>query len=381
MNAQNKIYADLAAAEPAAPPARRWLNGRRLLIAALPALLLVGGSYAWVTGGRYVGTEDAYVKQDRISVVPQISGEIASVAVTENQVVTQGQRLFAIDDAAYRNALEADRARLESARLGVEKLKASYQQAVSEAATARDALATAQTQDDRQRSLLKTGVVSQSAADDSALKLQQARGAVASADSEVLSAKAALAGNPDISTDQHPDVLEALAALHAAELDLAHTVVTAPEDGVISQTGRLQPGQYATPATAVLSLVATGDTWIEANFKETDLEHMRVGQPVALTLDAYPDLALQGRVASIGAGTGSEFALLPAQNASGNWVKVVQRVPVRIRLDAGQALPPLRTGMSSAVEVDTGHARGLPRPLAGALAALGLGGSPAAASQ
>ncbi|MFO1050566.1 MAG: HlyD family secretion protein, partial [Geminicoccaceae bacterium] len=243
---------------------------------------------------------------------------------------------------------------------------------------ARDALATAETQDERQRSLLKTGVVSQSAADDSALKLQQARGAVASADSGVVSARAALAGNPDIPTDQHPDVLEALAALHAAELDLSHTVVTAPGDGVVSQTGRLQPGQYATPATAVLSLVATGDTWIEANFKETDLQHMRVGQPVSLTLDAYPGQPLKGAVASIGAGTGSEFALLPAQNASGNWVKVVQRVPVRIRLESDQALPPLRTGMSSAVSVDTGHSRGLPRPIA---AAFGLEGGTAAAAQ
>ncbi|MFO1050520.1 MAG: HlyD family secretion protein [Amaricoccus sp.] len=377
MNVQSKFDAALAALEPPARPARRWLSGRRLLIVALPVMLLVGGSYAWVTGGRYVGTEDAYVKQDRISIVPQISGAIATVAVTENQPVTKGQQLFTLDDAAYRTALEADRARLEEARLGVEKLKAAYQQAVSEAATARDALATAETQDERQRSLLRTGVVSQSAADDSALKLQQARGAVASADSGVVSARAALAGNPDIPTDQHPDVLEALAALHAAELDLSHTVVTAPGDGVISQTGRLQPGQYATPATAVLSLVATADTWIEANFKETDLQHMRVGQPVALTLDAYPGQPLKGAVASIGAGTGSEFALLPAQNASGNWVKVVQRVPVRIRLDPDQALPPLRTGMSSAVSVDTGHARGLPRPIA---AALGLEGGTAAAA-
>lgn len=378
MNAQSKFDAALAALEPPVRPARRWLSGRRLLIMALPVALLIGGSYAWVTGGRYVGTEDAYVKQDRISIVPQISGEIATVAVTENQPVTKGQQLFTLDDAAYRTALEADRARLEEARLGVEKLEAAYQQAVSEAATARDALATAETQDERQRSLLKTGVVSQSAADDSALKLQQARGAVASADSGVVSARAALAGNPDIPTDQHPDVLEALAALHAAELDLSHTVVTAPGDGVVSQTGRLQPGQYATPATAVLSLVATGDTWIEANFKETDLQHMRVGQAVSLTLDAYPGQPLKGAVASIGAGTGSEFALLPAQNASGNWVKVVQRVPVRIRLESDQALPPLRTGMSSAVSVDTGHSRGLPRPIA---AAFGLEGGTAAAAQ
>ena len=223
-------------------------------------------------------------------------------------------------------------------------------------------------------------MVPQATADDSALALQQARGALAQAESQVLSAKAALAGNPDIATDRHPEVLQALASLHAAELDLAHTRVTASKAGVVSQTDRLQQGQYVTPATAVLSLVATDNSWIEANYKETDLTHMRPGQPVEVRLDTYPDQVLKGEVGSIGAGTGSEFALLPAQNASGNWVKVVQRVPLRIKLADGQALPPLRAGMSASVEADTGHARGLPKVVSGALAAVGLGGGPAVAS-
>ena len=135
-----------------------------------------------------------------------------------------------------------------------------------------------------------------------------------------------------------------------------------------------------TPATAVLSLVATANSWIEANYKETDLTHMHAGQPVDVRLDTYPDRLLKGEVGSIGAGTGSEFALLPAQNASGNWVKVVQRVPLRVTLDAGQDLPPLRAGMSASVEVDTGHARGLPKVVSGTLAALGLGSQPAVAA-
>ena len=155
--------------------------------------------------------------------------------------------LFTIDPAVYQSAVEEDQAKLESARLEVEKLKAAYAQAQSEAATARDALATAETQDDRQQSLLKSGVVPQATADDSALKLQQARGALAQAESRVLSAKAALAGDPEIATDRHPAVLEALAALHAAELDLAHTTIRAPKDGVVSQTDRLQQGQYVDP--------------------------------------------------------------------------------------------------------------------------------------
>ncbi len=366
------------AAVPETPPRPGRLR-RNLLIAALPLTLAVGGGYVWVSGGRFVSTEDAYVKQDRISVLPQVSGQIARALVAENQPVVAGQTLFVIDDATYRNAVEEAAARLETARLDVERLKAAFAQASSEAGTAGEALATAETRDERQQSLLKSGVVAQAAADESALALQEARGALAAAQSRVVSARAALAGDPEIPTDRRPAVLQALAALHAAELDLAHTVITAPTAGVAAQTVRLQAGQYVTPATAVMALVATGHTWIEANFKETDLAHIAPDQPVEVRIDAWGDRPLLGAVDSIGAGTGSEFALIPAQNASGNWVKVVQRVPLRIRLEPGQDLPPLRTGMSALVEIDTGHARGLPAPVRSILAAVGLA-DPAVAS-
>jgi membrane fusion protein (multidrug efflux system) len=368
-----------ADAEASVPTPRR-IGSRRLLIAALPLALALGGGALWVTGGRYITTEDAYVQQNRVSVMPQVSGQIAEVEVGENQAVAAGQTLFTLDDATYRNAVEEAEARLASARLEVERLKAAYAQAAAEAATARETLATTQAQDDRQQTLLRSGVVSQSAADESALKLQVARGALVKAESAVASARAALAGNPDIATDAHPQVLEALAALHAAEIDLARTVVTAPAAGIVSQTDRLQPGQYVTPAVPVLSLVATGATWIEANYKETELTHMQPGQPVTVRVDTYGDRPLEGRVGSIGAGTGSEFALLPPQNATGNWVKVVQRVPVRVELEPGQDVPTLRAGMSAEVEVDTGHARGLPDFATAALSAVGLGGAGAAAS-
>lgn len=363
-----------------AAPARPSRLRRNLLIAAVPLALALAGGYLWVTGGRYVSTEDAYVKQDRVTVMPQVSGQIASVSVAENQAVKAGDPLFVIDDSSYRATVAEDQARLQSARLDVEKLKAGYAQAVSEAATARDALATAQTQDDRIQSLRKSGVVAQSDADQSALALQKAKGAVTAADSQVLSARAALAGNPDIATDDHPEVLEAKASLNAAELDLSHTVITAPQDGIVTQTDRLQVGQYVTPSTAVLALMAVNNTWVEANYKETDLEHMRDGQPVTVRFDSYPSRSFEGTVNSIGAGTGSEFALIPAQNASGNWVKVVQRVPVRIALDEAD-LPPVRAGMSATVDVDTGHARGVPGPIGRAFAAIGLGGRPAVAAE
>lgn len=358
---------------------RRW--GRSLLIVALPVFLVVVGGYFWVTGGRYIATEDAYAKQDRVTIVPLVSGRIDQVLVSENDVVVQGQPLFTIEDSVYRSSVEEAQAKLSSARLEVEMLKTNYAQAKSELAIARDALANAQTRDDRQKALLKSGVVSQSDADDSVLALQRAQGVLATAESHVKSAEAALAGNPDIATDQHPQVLLALAELHGAQLDLGYTVIDAPVSGVVSQTARLQSGQYATPAVPILTVVASGHTWVEANFKETELTHMLVGQPATLHLDAYPDHTLTGEVSSIGAGTGSEFALLPAQNASGNWVKVVQRVPVRIQLADGQDLPPFRTGMSVGVSVDTGHVRGLPDVVSQALAAVGLGPETALAAE
>ncbi len=369
------------AAEETAPEASPGRRLRRAAIIALPLALAIGGGYAWVTGGRYVATEDAYVQQDRVTVMPQVSGQIASVRVAENDTVQAGETLFTTDAAAYRNAVEAARARLASARLDVEKMKAAYAEAVSQADTAGEALETAKSQNDRQQALLDRGVVAQAGADQAALTLQQARGALSQAESRVTSARAALAGDPDIPTDQHPEVQQALAALHSAELDLAHTVVTAPTAGVVTQTDRLQVGQYVTPAVPVLGIVATGDSWIEANYKETDLTNMTVGQSAEIELDAYPDVHLTGRVASIGAGTGSEFALLPAQNATGNWVKVVQRIPVRIGIAGDQTLPPLRAGMSTQVSVDTGKPRGLPDFVADALDAVGIGTATAAPAE
>ena len=357
-------------AEPKTAPKRRPI--RKLLIVAVPLVLLVAGSYYWVTGGRYIETDDSYVHQDRVTVMPQVSGQIARVEVAENQEVGAGQVLFAIDDSSYRATVEQAKANLESARLTVEKLKAAYQQAVVDAQTSGDSVATARATFERQQSLVKHGVASQSTFDDARLALQKAQGDEASAAQAVLSAKAALAGNPNIKTDDHPTVMQALAALHADQLDLDHTVIAASAPGIVSQTDRLQVGQYVTPASSVLAIVEAGDSWVEANYKETDLTNMHPGQPVTVTFDAYPDVTVNGTVGSIGAGTGSEFALLPAQNATGNWVKVVQRVPVRIHVDGGPDMPLLRAGMSADVTVDTGHSRGFPDFMEPLTTALGL---------
>ncbi|WP_187326830.1 HlyD family secretion protein [Martelella lutilitoris] len=354
------------------PPTRRR-PGRFALMASLPVLLAAVGGYVYVTGGRVVSTENAYISQDQVRIVPQVSGEITAVGADENDRIARGSLLFAIDDTTYVNAVDQAKAAVASARLGVEKLKSDYLKAEAQLDTAREALEIARTRETRQKTLLDQGAVSQTALDEADLTLKTAEGAVVSARQDVASAKAALGGDPDIETDRHPDVMAALARLSAAEINLKRTKVTAPADGIVTQTTSLRPGQYVSTASSVLTLVETGSTVIEANFKETDLAHMRAGQPVAITIDAYPDAPIKGTVESIGAGTGSAFSLIPAQNASGNWVKVVQRVPVRIALAINDRTPPLRIGMSATVGVDTGHARGLPRIVSNGLAAIGFG--------
>ena len=185
----------------------------------------------------------------------------------------------------------------------------------------------------------------------------------------IASARAGLLGNPDIETDKHPAVLAALAARDKAAFDLAQTTVRAPADGIVSQASSFKVGQYVAEGTPLFSLVESGDTWVEANFKETQLTHMKPGQPAEVTLDTYPGHSLRATVESIGAGTGAEFSLLPAQNATGNWVKVTQRIPVRLKLEPGEETMPVRTGMSASVSVDTGFSRSIGGLFATAVAA------------
>ncbi|MCT8266716.1 HlyD family secretion protein [Afifella sp. JA880] len=357
---------------PPEPEKKRPRKKRVALMIALPLALAIGGGYFWLTSGRYISTEDAYVQQDKVNVVPEVAGRIVKVGAGENQPVTTGDLLFAIDDAQYRVAVDQAKAAVASARLEVERMKAAYASAVADKESADQSLTFAEDTFNRQDRLHDRGFVSQSALDKARLDLQQAQAKARSAEQSVMSAKAALAGNPDIATDDHPEVMQALAKLEAAELDLDHTVVTAPANGIVSQTDRLRVGQYVTSGTSVLSLVETDEVWVEANYKETELTYMREGQPVEIDVDTYPDHPLKGRVASVGAGTGSEFSLLPAQNATGNWVKVVQRIPVRIAIADLPKDVPLRTGMSVSATVDTGRSPELPEFVEKGLAFLGF---------
>jgi membrane fusion protein, multidrug efflux system len=331
------------------------VNRRRryLIMAVVPVAIALVGGYFWLTGGRYMSTDNAYVQLDKVTINPLVSGRIVKAPVTENEHVNAGDVLFVIDPQPYRIALDAANAALASARLQVGELRAAYQQAMAAEKAASDDVAFKQKIFDRQQGLLAKGVSSQASYDQAENDLHSAEQALAQAKQHTESAMSALGGDPTIKTDDHPLVLAALAQRDQAALNLANTTVTAPAAGVVAQADRLVVGQQVSPQTAVMSLVETDTSWVEANFKETELTDMRAGQTATVTVDAYPGRQLVGKVASIGAGTGAEFSLLPAQNATGNWVKVVQRVPVRIKFDTPPNDLPLRAGLSASVSVDT----------------------------
>ncbi|MEX0405372.1 HlyD family secretion protein [Aquibium sp. LZ166] len=345
----------------AATPKKKRRASRLLLMIAVPAALVVGGGYVWATGGRYQETENANLRQARISVTAEVSGRVIEANVSENEHVRAGDVLFEIDPEPYRIALAQADAALAAARLQVEQLRAGYQKAVAEADVAGNEVDYLQSELGRQESLTDKGIGTKSALDSARHDLTKAKEQYAVAQQGIASARAALAGNPDIETDDHPAVMAALAARENAAWKLGLTTVVAAGDGVIAQASSFKEGQMVSAGTALFTLVETGDSWIDANFKETQLTHMKKGQKAEVWIDAFPDSPLEATIDSIGAGTGAEFSLLPAQNATGNWVKVTQRIPVRLRLEANDDLAAaLRTGMSATVEVDTGKARGLP---------------------
>lgn len=323
------------------------------LMSAVPLLLVLIGAYFWITSGRYVATENAYVKQDKVSIGPDISGRIVDVLVGENEHVEAAAPLFRIDARPYEIALREAKAALDSARIQVHQLHANYQESLADLSNAQADLDYQTREYNRQVPLVKKGVASQSKLDDVHHELQNAQDDVQKYKEAVNSAVAALGTDIDAPVDAHPLVLEAIARVDKAELDLSHVTVYAPAAGIVSRTGLLQTGMYVLTGAPVMSLVKDDPVWVEANFKETELTRMRAHQTAKIRIDAFPDLRIDATVESIGAGTGSEFSLLPAQNASGNWVKVVQRVPVRLKLEQVPDGRILKTGMSAHVRVDT----------------------------
>jgi membrane fusion protein, multidrug efflux system len=330
---------------------------RKPLLIGVPVLVALGLCVLWLLGGRTQSTDDAYVRAAQVTVSANISGRVLDVAVHDNQKVHRGDVLFRIDDRPFRIAVEEARARVESARLSIEALKATYRQRQADEHGAQDELAYAQREYDRQNRLLKSGIASQAQVDRTLQAVNAAQQKLAASRQQGTSTRADLDNNPDIQADQHPPVQLALAELSRAQLNLSYTTISAPIDGVVTRVESLQPGNYITAATPAFALVSDRDLWVEANFKEDQLTHMRVGQTARVRIDAYPEHPLTARVVSLSPGTGAEFSVLPPENATGNWVKVVQRLPVR--LEFTNAPPGLRTGLSAVVDVDTGMQRHL----------------------
>jgi membrane fusion protein (multidrug efflux system) len=349
-------------ADPQPVPAGRPANGssvatwfRALFLWGVPLLLVVAGVYWYGSGGRYVSTDNAYLKQDRVDVAPQISGNVGEVRVAENGHVEPGQVVLVLEDTLLRVAVEHAEAAVASARVDVAALQADYREKLGELALARDTSQYALREYERQRQLAASKLVPLTALDNAHHASTVAVGQIAVLELQVSQAKAKLGGAGDAPIDAHPQVRAALAGLEKARVDLGHTVITAPRTGVISHLPKV--GDHVEAGQPAFAIVADGKLWVEANFQETDLEWLRPGQPARVKIDTYPGHQWQGRVESIAQATGAEFALLPAQNASGNWVKVVQRVPVRIAIDVVPGDPPLRSGMSADVSVDTGAHR------------------------
>lgn len=335
------------------------LAWRRLALLLFgPLVIAAVGGYFYLTGGRYVSTDDAYVHADNTMISTDVPGRVVEVAVHENERVKAGQILFKLDDAPYRYALDRATANLATTRLSIDALRATYFQRQADVKAAQDTLDFATREYDRQKQLVARGNTSQQQFEQAQHNRDAAAQNLDSARQALASALANLGGDPKIDTDKHPQVLAAAAQRDQAAYDLARTVVYAPTDGIVAQVDKLQKGQYVTTGTSLFSLIGV-NVWVEANFKETDLTYMRPDQTVTVDVDTYPGHDFTGRVSGISPGTGSEFSILPPQNATGNWVKIVQRVPVRVVLTPNENDPPLRSGMSATVEVDTQHRRAI----------------------
>jgi membrane fusion protein (multidrug efflux system) len=362
----------------AAEPRRRLMAGMRryrrlLLLVVLPAAAAISGFVFYLNGGRYVGTDDAYVGAQKVLVTPDISGKIDKVVVKEGQHVNEGDVLFEIDAIPFRLAVDQARAQLEQAKTTYDNLIANvkiYGQMVD---LAQQGVELKQRDVDRKTALVKQNVGSQLDLDNSATGLVTAGAQMQFVKQQLSNAKAQLLGNPELPLEQFPPYAQAKAALGMAERNLDHTVLRAPIDGIATQVEQIQLGRFVTAGTPVFSIIDIDHPWVDANPKESDFTYVGVGQPVTLDVDAFPNHVFKGYVGSLSPGTGAQFAILPPQNATGNFVKVVQRVPVRIYFDKDDPfVKKLKAGMSVYATIDTGHKR--------SLAGL-LGFSPAAANQ
>jgi len=344
------------------PKARRGHRDwkRWSLFALLPVALVLGAIW-YVTGGQIMSTDDAYVNAEKVGISTDVAGIVKDVDVKDNEHVAAGQVLYRLDARQFQIALDNARANLAQTVLNIQAMKQDYQRMLSDTAAQQAQVALDQVNFDRDTKLLHTGAVAQATYDQAASTLQADTNKLESLQRQAQVQLARLNGDADSPVEQHPQYLQAQAQVEEAQRQLDHTVVTAPFVGIVTNVPAIAPGKYLAASTTAFYLVDTDHLWVDANPKETELTYVRPGQPVIVTIDTYPNRQWHGTVESVSPAAAQEFALLPAQNTSGNWVKVVQRVPMRVRVDTSDnKLPPLLAGMSVEIAVDTGHARGLP---------------------
>jgi membrane fusion protein (multidrug efflux system) len=330
---------------------------RMILLIVLPTVAVIGGLVFYMMGGRYISTDNAYVGAQKVLITPDISGKIVRVAVVEGQHVNPGDELFTLDREPYELALRQAEAKLNTARSDYDKLKTNLKALDTLADLASKAVALKQRDLDRKQQLVRSQAGSQADVDTSASATLtaelQARFTAQQRDTTLNQ----LLGDPNLPLAKFPEYAQAKAALDDAQRNLDHTVVRAPMAGTATQVDSIQLGRYVAAGTPVFSVIDDQAPWVDANPKETEITYLRVGQKAALDVDSFPDHTFTGTVVAVSPGTGAQFSILPPQNATGNWVKVVQRVPVRIAFDKDEDTHLLRSGMSVNVEIDTHHSR------------------------
>jgi membrane fusion protein (multidrug efflux system) len=335
-----------------------WRRRKRMiLLVVLPALAVLIGAGVYLSGGRYISTDNAYVGAQKVLITPDVSDKIIKVAVVEGQHVTPGEELFTLDPVPYRLALDAAKGKLDAARSDYDKLKGNLASLDTLVGLAQKNVELKQRDVDRKMSLVKSQAGSQADVDTAAAGLVTSKLQAQFSQQQRDTTLNQLLGDSNLPLAQFPEYAQAKAALDNAQRDLDHTIVRAPISGIATQVDSIQVGRYVAAGTPVFSIIDDQAPWVDANPKETDITYLRIGQPVTIDVDSFPDHTFKGRVASVSPGTGAQFSILPPQNATGNWVKVVQRVPVRIAFDKDEDTHLLRAGMSVVVDIDTGHSR------------------------
>jgi membrane fusion protein (multidrug efflux system) len=347
-------------------PSRTALK-RIVLLGIVPVIAIVGAGNYWLQGARYVSTQNAYVKTDIAKLAAEVSGPAVEVRAHAHMPVKAGDVLVKIDPRPFELALDRAEAELDAVRQQVETLRATLDEARYELEEAEDRASYFRKRYERQIDLAKRGIVSATRGDELENDANAAGDRVIMARQKISRIRASLGGAPDRPVDRHPLVRAKLAAVDQARLDLEHTTLKAPTNGTVV-TVPLVPGEQITASKPLFAIVTDKAPWVDANFKETELTYVRVGQPATVELDTYPGVTWKAKVKSISPATGAEFAILPPQNASGNWVKVVQRLPVRLQLEPRTGMPPLRAGMTANVTIDTGRERSLSDLLGGLVA-------------